>query len=506
METGAGTSAPRSGSDAGFTQATAAKSSLLGPGSAAGSETNSMGWGPAGVGAGSAAGGSALRPELVASRADDQRRPDTTAASEAATEHLNGSSAGSELRRSQRPGTGGGQGLDLLMLDERTELLAGSDAELHMQRLLSGASSETGGAPDATSRSRAGLVASGAGRPGSEAGLQQQQLLRTPGSVAASRAGAEQLSRLTAGSEPGASFQVQGRLAPGSSAAQRPSSVAGLEAGSLPGQQYSGLVSEPAALQQPSPLAPPPPPPAPPGPPPPPLPPPPLPPAPLPQLHAAHIIPARPPSPPPPPAPPPPAPPPVSRHQPLDLLIRLHFSTHSDQAVALLSSGAQLRLTLCDAKATLLGGLALPGDGPNSGDMATLINLTACVAAYGPAANATSITTAATLPSAALSIELFAVGPAAPGASPSAQLLRHVMTLSCDWRVVKPSEVEGPAAGEFAVNLQGCHPLQLEAARSCGLFVTTGRTFQGTNGSMYQVSNACVQVLLLVVKLYPWYQ
>eukprot|EP00955_Chlamydomonas_euryale_P073719 361817-Chlamydomonas_euryale.AAC.2 len=87
-----------------------------------------------------------------------------------------------------------------------------------------------------------------------------------------------------------------------------------------------------------------------------------------------------------------------------------------------------------------------------------------------------------------MAVELLEVAPSGSGgaggggadALPPPPPCRHVMTLSADWRCVLPhsAAADPPGAAEFAVCLQAFHRQQLDAARSCGLFATTGRTFQ----------------------------
>ncbi|KAG1658424.1 hypothetical protein FOA52_009606 [Chlamydomonas sp. UWO 241] len=162
---------------------------------------------------------------------------------------------------------------------------------------------------------------------------------------------------------------------------------------------------------------------------------------------------------------------------PVSRLLRLHFGPeHTDKATALLGGAA--RFTLLDARAGILGGLSLPGDGPNTGDMTNTRLLEAVAVDYdSPAAGALGTSTA---------IELLELAPTGDAAQPP---LRHVMTLSTDWRSVMTltQGVEPPGPAEFAVCLHAFHKQQLDGARACGLFLTTGRTFQGKDGLTYQL-------------------
>jgi hypothetical protein len=143
----------------------------------------------------------------------------------------------------------------------------------------------------------------------------------------------------------------------------------------------------------------------------------------------------------------------------------------------------EARLTVCDVASGLLGGLMMPGSGPNAGDMTSSQQL--LVFAFDDGSQAAKVEGRT-----ALRIELLAVAPSPAGASPGAYPTAHVMTLSSDWRAVKADTTADPDAasgGEFAVNLQAFNPLQMEAARSSGLFMTAGRTFLGSDGATYQI-------------------
>ena len=192
--------------------------------------------------------------------------------------------------------------------------------------------------------------------------------------------------------------------------------------------------------------------------------------------------------------------PPNRRDHTLDTLVRLHFEPGSEQALAMLAGAsgtdaalpataagppvkvAEARLTVCDVALGLLGGLMMPGNGANSGDMTSSQKLLAFAFDYGAS-------TAGRSDAAVLRIELLTVAPSPPGVSPGAYPTSHVMTLSSDWRSVKADASTDPdaASGEFVVNLQAFNPLQMEAARSSGLFMTAGRTFQGSDGATYQI-------------------
>ena len=194
---------------------------------------------------------------------------------------------------------------------------------------------------------------------------------------------------------------------------------------------------------------------------------------------------------------------PIRRDHTLDTLVRLHFEPGSEQALAMLAGGdasgtdvalqpatgdsppvkvAEARLTVCDVALGLLGGMMMPGNGANSGDMTSSQQLLAFAFDYGASTSGRS-------DSVVLRIELLAVALSPAGVSPGAYPTSHVMTLSSDWRSVKADVSADPdaASGEFVVNLQAFNPLQMEAARSSGLFMTAGRTFQGTDGATYQI-------------------
>ena len=182
----------------------------------------------------------------------------------------------------------------------------------------------------------------------------------------------------------------------------------------------------------------------------------------------------------------------------LDVLMRLHFAPDSEHAVMMLAnsaaassstagstSPASAHLSVRDLAPGLVGGLILPGNGLNSGDMTSMQQLLAFCFGYGPLDTDPALAEASQ--ASATCIELFAAAPAPAGIRPAAYPTSHVMTLSSDWRAVKPAATASPEPGEFAVDLQAFNPLQMEQARTCGLFSTAGRTFQGTDGRMYQL-------------------
>ncbi|GAX74046.1 hypothetical protein CEUSTIGMA_g1496.t1 [Chlamydomonas eustigma] len=211
----------------------------------------------------------------------------------------------------------------------------------------------------------------------------------------------------------------------------------------------------------------------------------------------------------------------------INKMVMLHFSHKDSLALGLLSgsktgtsqpksadplssAGGSLCITLLNLQAGLLGGMVLPGTGPGTGDMTAVQQLLVVFTQHRPLF--LSHPNLASTPQqeqlviggapdpvvdgdilervVAVCVELFCVeGPSSGSTLPDAAVCptSHAMTLSTDWRGVKPPGTPSPGPQEFVVDMQSFHPLQLEAARSSGLFDAAGCTFEGTDGRLYQV-------------------
>jgi hypothetical protein len=186
-------------------------------------------------------------------------------------------------------------------------------------------------------------------------------------------------------------------------------------------------------------------------------------------------------------------------------VVLLHFSPEdSSEALRLLSSAStdparpsaaasnaacgSLGMSLLNLQAGLVGGMMLPGSGPNTGDMTVVQQLLVIAMQYraqymspaGPASiqqqqlqaqvvsgGASNVRNGEQLlkQDAAVCVNLFSVGGSADGSlhpaaavavAAAAHPSSHAMTLSSDWRPVKPPGVPSPGPVEFVVDMQVC--------------------------------------------------